>query len=970
MGGRSKGKNKRPVFDYHMGLHYGLALGPLDALFGIRIKDTLAWPPEQTAEENVVERMPTGLDYLKINMGHPIEECIDPAHPEVLTTQREVLIDEEKLFGGDERSGGVHGLAMWLPGRDDQVIPDFMSRKLGVTPAMAPGFRGMGSVFFTGARQAQYFRDQLGQKRNKLVQILRAKIATGFRWGSNDPRHPAASFRAFRVPRAEPLSSWVATYGPSRDESQVLVIENPKGSPRQDDEGKDLPAGGGFPTANPAAVLYELIASGAYDMAATEAMMDTESFILAARIFSKEKMGVSIFWDASDGADELVAEICDHVGALVFLHPRTGLYTIRVLRADKVFEELWQRSGVDKPLRPELTGFRITPANAVIDGDIKARAPAELPNSMDVKYTLDDTEETGVVTIMSQSAIAAAGGAVNHAVRDRPFFRSEAVALKAAERELRIASTPALRMTVLMDRSAWAITYGDVVTVDWPSEGIANRRFRVAEVEHKDRDIRLDIIEDIFATEEGQVATAPARRAWTPPAATPTVSHPYVTSLPAAMMIEGGMTKDEIDSMAEEGDEAVAHLLGTRGSLIAAEAFVRTNTGQWPEQGMPVIATPVARTVARMEAGEAESDIDLYALDFGAQEQDIEVGDKLIFVRDDPWMPGWQVSGSNTHNTTNMRAILALPDGPRQEPAGATHMPYKSTFAGFAALALDPASTVHDSGKGLAPYYREEIAEVVDIDLETGMGRIKRGIHDTVPADIPSGTLVYHWQGGRVLPLPRLRSVEGERYVSAYLPQSAAGAAKNRVPGPHYDAMRRHDLPARPGNATITTNGESTGLGGKLKLESPAAVQVSWRSRNRMLDDANPSAWDDGNVTPEDGMAFYVILWRRFRVRTPAGNSNLAVMAAKWSNLSGNSFTIPAGVIANDMADPDAMRTGMHYGDPVFSTDIAAGASYAVEIGAHRGDAVSLQRALLLFDVAAQTSGYGLDYGNDYGGTD
>lgn len=953
-----------------MSLHYGLALGPIDALFGIRVKDTLAWPPEQTEEENVVERMPTGLNYRKINMGLPIEECVDPAHPEILTTPRDVLIDEKKLFGGDERSGGVHGMATWLPGREDQVIPDYMAQKLGVTPERAPGFRGMGSVFFTGARGVEYQRDILGSPFAKLLARVIPKLATGFKWGSNDPRHPAASFRAMRIPRAEPLSAWVATnYGTSNAtdarfnaESQVLVIENPKAKPRQDDDGKDLPAGGGFPVANPAAVLYELVASGAYDMAATEAMMDIPSFILAARIFSKEKMGVSLFWDASDGADELVAEICDHVGALLFLHPRTGLYTIRVLREDKVFAELWPHwDGV----RPEMTGFRITPANAVIDGDIKARAPSELPNSMDVKYTVDDTEETGVVTIMSQAAIAAAGGAVNHAVRDRPFFRSEDVALRAAERELRIASTPALRMTVMIDRSAWAITYGDVVTVDWPSEGIANRRFRVAEVEHKDRDIRLDIIEDVFATEAGQVATLPSQKLWTPPQITPSIDTPYVTPLPAAMLIEGGISPDEIASMTAEGDVAMAHLLGSKGSLMGAEVFIGTQLGAhaWPENGMPVIGTPVARTLARLAPGEAESEIDLFALNFGPQELEIETGDKLIFVREDP-----RHGPQRVFQHAVPPAIMQLPDGPR--PLEAQPYQYVSTEVGYAALALDPESSIHDTGKGLAPFYGEEIAEVVAIDRETGIGRIKRGIHDTVPVTIPAGSLVYHWQDGRDLPLPRARSDAGQIYYSAYLPQSAAGAAKNRVAGPIFNAMRRHDLPARPGRTTLTIDGQTAGVGGKIEIDNPAPVEVSWRTRNAMLDDAVPASWTGGNVTPEENTTFYVILWRRLRARTPAGHSNAAVAAAKWSGLTGTSFTIPVDAIIADMQHPNEAISSPSWGGTSYPTDIATGASYAVEIGAHRGRDVSIQRALLLFDVAAQTSGYGLDYGNDYGGTD
>lgn len=63
----------------------------------------------------------------------------------------DLTVDQQNLFGGVKKEGGLWGAVAVLHGRSDQVLSENLANRLGRTPATAPGFRDILSLFFYGA---------------------------------------------------------------------------------------------------------------------------------------------------------------------------------------------------------------------------------------------------------------------------------------------------------------------------------------------------------------------------------------------------------------------------------------------------------------------------------------------------------------------------------------------------------------------------------------------------------------------------------------------------------------------------------------------------------------------------------------------------------------------------------------------------------------------------------------------------
>lgn len=110
MGGKS---SKSQITRYHMSQWWGLAI-KLDAVLAVEYGEKEIWSGR-------------------------IEES------------QTISISKPNLYGGDKKEGGVEGRMTVLMGDDQQVLPDGLAKRLGVTSgADVPGARGLTSLFFTG----------------------------------------------------------------------------------------------------------------------------------------------------------------------------------------------------------------------------------------------------------------------------------------------------------------------------------------------------------------------------------------------------------------------------------------------------------------------------------------------------------------------------------------------------------------------------------------------------------------------------------------------------------------------------------------------------------------------------------------------------------------------------------------------------------------------------------------------------
>lgn len=283
----AKGGQKYHVVDYYMSIHYGICHGPVDALLGIYVKERDAWPGKTKYDDDddqgdVDEDAPivAFTDFLQWFSTHAWDGP-SGGSVSVAIAEKALPINRMDLFGGDKKEGGVKGTAYYLPGGPDQVLPEKLATKLGVTSATAPGYRGTASVFFYGKSTKR-----------------------GFQWSQNNPYLPPAWFTVFRT--AKGLSTNTAT---------IQRGENP-------------------PDANPSHMIYECLSNTDWGMGAPAEIIDSASFVDCATLFFNEKLGLSMIWSQQATIESFVSEILDHVQATLFVHPRTGKLTLKAIRAD------------------------------------------------------------------------------------------------------------------------------------------------------------------------------------------------------------------------------------------------------------------------------------------------------------------------------------------------------------------------------------------------------------------------------------------------------------------------------------------------------------------------------------------------------------------------------------------------------------------------------------------------------------
>lgn len=140
MGG--KGGAKVPISKYNMSLHLGFCAGPVDAIKEIWIGEKKAW--EGDVRSNVV-----------------------------------IQVENQNLFGGIKKEGGVSGIVEMMFGKVDQLVSAALAGRLGRTgPDDCPGYRGITSLFFRGNTGAK-----------------------GFYWSASNPYLKEVWLRASRCPR-------------------------------------------------------------------------------------------------------------------------------------------------------------------------------------------------------------------------------------------------------------------------------------------------------------------------------------------------------------------------------------------------------------------------------------------------------------------------------------------------------------------------------------------------------------------------------------------------------------------------------------------------------------------------------------------------------------------------------------------------------------------------------------------------
>jgi hypothetical protein len=500
-----KSKQKRKVYDYFMSMDYGMCHGPVDSINAIEIKEKDAW--------------------------------VGPA-----MSDGEAAVNNGDLFGGDDGEGGPIGTVELYMGDYDQVMSDALAARHGLTATTAPGYRGIAHVFFRGgaatgdpgANEGVY-SGGLGNFGTILFGLFYGNVvnSSGFRWTSNNPYLPPAVINATRGPKGLTESLIYPIVG--MDEAGEYIIAGAGDAFIVDaDSGARSLDRTRLPDANPAAMVFEAMTNSDWGKGEPLAAFDIASYEACAATFKAEHFGLTMLYMQQDSIENYVSEVLDHVLAVQYQDPTTGLWTLKAIRDDYNIGDC----------------LVLTPQNCTVSS-LRTKTWGETINDIKVSYTDPVSGDEETVTAQNLANIAIQGGVVSDP-RDYHGIRNPYLAKFVAERDVASSSRALLTATVSVNREAYNQRPADVVVLVWPEEEVDHVPFRVMGVNYgkpKDRTIVLELVEDVFGT-------APLRRA---AASQPVIDYDldplpknpdtlFLMTPPLPPLIRGGLDVEELDA--------------------------------------------------------------------------------------------------------------------------------------------------------------------------------------------------------------------------------------------------------------------------------------------------------------------------------------------------------------------------------------------------------------------------------------
>jgi hypothetical protein len=218
---------------YDVGMHLVLCRGPVDRVERIEAGDREAWAGS-------------------------------------VTTNTRVFIDQGRLFGGENREGGIKGDVDFEFGASDQAVNDYLQARMVCEGCYCPAFRGV------------------------VALVLR---------------------QVYLSANSAHLKPWV-----------VDVVR----CPGRDWYPETAEIGEGY--ANPVHCLRELILDGDWGMGRDPAEIDDDRFRAAALACFEEGFGVGWQWGEPSPVEEVVQAILDTLAATLYRDPASGLFVVELVR--------------------------------------------------------------------------------------------------------------------------------------------------------------------------------------------------------------------------------------------------------------------------------------------------------------------------------------------------------------------------------------------------------------------------------------------------------------------------------------------------------------------------------------------------------------------------------------------------------------------------------------------------------------
>lgn len=394
--------------------------------------------------------------------------------------------------------------------------------------------------------------------------------------------------------------------------------------------------------ANPAHIIRECLTDPTWGMGWPAGDIDDASFTAAADTLHAEGFGLSLVWDREMSIQDFIASIVRHIDAALFVHPRTGRFYLRLIRAD-----------YNPAALPVLS-----PANVKDVDDIARPSTGDLVNQIVLTYRDGPTDKDTSITVQNLGLIAAQGGVVSESVQ-YPGISNATLAARVAQRELLQHGAALARATITADRSASHLLPGDAFKLTWPEAGFTEVIMRVVRIGYgsaRDGDVRIDAVQDVFGLPQAVYAALPST-GWTQPISAPAPCPAQLAIEAPYWLIVQDVVGDIPSILNDIGpDDGMVAALGARPSSDAIDFQCMALVGSaWEDRGRGAFA-PTGLIGAAIARGAADVTVALTSpLDFGA----IAVGN--IALIDDEMLVVTAINASTYELTLARGALDTVP---------------------------------------------------------------------------------------------------------------------------------------------------------------------------------------------------------------------------------------------------------------------------------------------------------------------
>lgn len=256
--------------------------------------------------------------------------------------------------------------------------------------------------------------------------------------------------------------------------------------------------------ANPMNVIYEILTNDEWGLGLPVGDIDTQRFILAAQTLATEGNGWSFTLDSPREAFDIIQELQRQIDGVVFLNRKTGKWDVNLARGGFNIDAVPQADESNVIEVQEFTRGSWNETQNIVQIGFASRAR--------------DYQETFALA-QDMANIRTQVGQIVKSETDYPGVKDSDLAAQIAWRDLRVASFPLARVSLVLNREFALVNPGDVLA--WTDSDLGFTKFplRVVKVdmgELASGRVVVEAVQDVFVTASASFSP-PGPGGWTAP---------------------------------------------------------------------------------------------------------------------------------------------------------------------------------------------------------------------------------------------------------------------------------------------------------------------------------------------------------------------------------------------------------------------------------------------------------------------